>query len=453
MSNFYHIYEYNKFLKKLEKNISDKNNKYINLTKNNNLFNNKYLDYCNYNIYETHTKYSEKTNKQIPYTQTQTQEQEITKHKHTYENSNSFYDKNILTKETYEKEENKYTKNIENTEQKTPTLNNNDKTKINIIIDKQFITIQDLLDVINNYPDDDNIIYNIDIKALHKIKTPLLQLHNMIGIENLKQNIVYQLLYYIQQMHIYQHNDEFIQNDYMHMVLYGPPGCGKTEIANIIGSIYSKLGILKKQTFKKVSRSDLVSGYLGQTAIKTKEIVNEALGGVLFIDEAYSFGNKDDKLDTFAKECIDTLCELLSYHKNNLMVIIAGYEKELEDCFFRINRGLISRFSWKFHIDDYSSNDILQIFKKKINDIGWIYESNIDEKWFEKNREYFKYSGRDIENFLSKIKICHSSRVFCLDEKLKKKINDIDIENGFKLFINNREIKQEYNHNLHSMYI
>ena len=116
----------------------------------------------------------------------------------------------------------------------------------------------------------------------------------------------------------------------------------------IIGKIFSKLGILSKKYFKKVTRADLIAGYLGQTAIKTRDVINEAKGGVLFIDEAYALGNPE-KRDSFAKECIDTLCEGLSDNKDNLMVIIAGYEKELKDCFFSYNQGLDSRFNWRFN--------------------------------------------------------------------------------------------------------
>mgnify|MGYP003349594333 CR=1 FL=1 len=116
----------------------------------------------------------------------------------------------------------------------------------------------------------------------------------------------------------------------MHTVIYGPPGSGKTEVAKIIGRIFSNLGILNKKIFKKVSRNDLVAGYLGQTAIKTKDMIKASLGGVLFIDEAYSLGNSE-KRDSFAKECVDTLCEALSEHKHNWMVIIAGYEKDLKE--------------------------------------------------------------------------------------------------------------------------
>jgi SpoVK/Ycf46/Vps4 family AAA+-type ATPase len=182
--------------------------------------------------------------------------------------------------------------------------------------------------------------------------------------------------------------------DFLHTVISGPPGTGKTEIAKLMGKIYSKLGILSKGTFKKVTRSDLIAGYLGQTAIKTREVVQESLGGVLFIDEAYSLGNTE-KRDSFSKECIDTLCEALSDHKDNWMVIIAGYEEELNDCFFNYNRGLDSRFTWRFHTDEYGAEELYLIFLKKVNDIGWIVlkserEKKIDVKWFEKNKNHFK---------------------------------------------------------------
>jgi SpoVK/Ycf46/Vps4 family AAA+-type ATPase len=150
----------------------------------------------------------------------------------------------------------------------------------------------------------------------------------------------------LQNLHkIVKEDKQIISNDYMHTVIYGPPGTGKTEVAKIIGKIYSNMGILGKNIFKKVTRSDLVAGFLGQTAIKTKDVIKESLGGVLFIDEAYSLGNNEKK-DSFSKECIDTLCEALSDHKDNLMVIIAGYENELNEALKDniINNSLFSLF-------------------------------------------------------------------------------------------------------------
>ena len=192
------------------------------------------------------------------------------------------------------------------------------------------------------------------MKAMHDIKKPLINLKNMIGMNKLKNNIVDQILYFVQNLH--KGKDKSHQ-DFMHTVIYGPPGTGKTETAKIMGSIFSNLGILKRKKFKKATRADLIAGYLGQTAIKTRDMIKECLGGVLFIDEAYALGNQE-KRASFAKECIDTLCEGLSDHKEEIMVIIAGYEEELKNCFFSYNQGLDSRFTWRFSTDDYTYKEL-----------------------------------------------------------------------------------------------
>ena len=313
--------------------------------------------------------------------------------------------------------------------------------------------INDLLYIISAYEDDETIDYNINVSALHKIKEPLNELNNMIGMQSLKENVVDQILFYIQNLHGTQ------GNDFMHTVIYGPPGTGKTEIAKIMGSIFSKMGMLSKNTFKKVTRSDLIAGYLGQTALKTKDVIKETIGGVLFIDEAYSLGSHE-KRDSFSKECIDTLCESLSDNKNNLMVIIAGYEKDLDECFFSQNQGLNSRFTWRFKTDEYSGEDLYKIFLKKVNDGGWtiLEDSCIDVKWFEKNKKSFKCYGRDIETLFAKTKIAHSRRVFCMDENVKKKISLSDLNKGLDIYLKNNETKKQQeeeikNKIISSMYI
>jgi chromosomal replication initiation ATPase DnaA len=202
------------------------------------------------------------------------------------------------------------------------------------------------------------------------------------------------------------------------------------------------MDILKSNKFRKVTRSDLIAGYLGQTALKTRDVIKDSLGGVLFIDEAYSLGNAE-KRDSFAKECLDTLCESLSNHKNELMVIIAGYEEELNNCFFSFNPGLKSRFTWNYKINEYTSEELKDIFIKKVNDNGWTISDEIKCKIFEDNKLLFKSFGRDIENFFSKIKIAHSRRVFCLEDGEKTKITFRDIEKGLELFKNNNDDKEK----------
>jgi SpoVK/Ycf46/Vps4 family AAA+-type ATPase len=295
--------------------------------------------------------------------------------------------------------------------------------------------LNDLINLIEDNPICENIEYNINMKQLHKIHKPLKKLRDMIGMNELKNEIIDQILYFIQGL-------QSREGDFMHTCIYGPPGTGKTEISKIMGEIYSKLGILSKGTFTKVTRSDLIAAYLGQTALKTKKVIEDNLGGVLFIDEAYALGNPE-KRDSFAKECIDTLCEALSNHKKDLMVIIAGYEKDLNKSFFSYNQGLDSRFTWRFKTDDYQPKELREIFFKKVKDIQWECEkSEINIKWFEKNKDYFTFYGRDMETLLAKTKIVHSRRVFCLPDREKKKITMEDLMKGFQKFISNEEVKK-----------
>jgi hypothetical protein len=336
--------------------------------------------------------------------------------------------------------------------------------KVNI--DAEINSIGDLINLCNDYKLAENVEYNIDMKSLHKINDDLVELNNMIGMKTLKENIVDQLLFYLQNLHIYKDitngnkRTNVETGDFLHTVIYGSPGTGKTEVAKIIGRIYANLGVIKnkpallsdkkkllstsRSRFKKVTRSDLIAGYLGQTALKTKDVIKDSLGGVLFIDEAYALGNTE-KRDSFAKECIDTLCEALSDNKDSLMVIIAGYEKELNECFFSYNEGLDSRFIWRFKVDDYLAEDLRDIFVKKARDFGWSVDEELKVEWFEKNMKYFKYYGRDMETLFTKTKIAHSRRVFCKPEEMKKKIIMKDLENGFELFIKNEEVKNRVN--------
>jgi len=295
------------------------------------------------------------------------------------------------------------------------------KKRIKIEADIQ--SLDDMLKLIHDYPLHEDLKYDINIEGLHKIKPYLEKLNDFIGLDELKENLLDQLIYFIHEK----------DDDYLHTVLYGPPGTGKTEIAKLLGQIYTKLGILNKGTFIKVTRSDFVAGYLGQTAIKTRKLIEENLGGVIFIDEAYALGN-EEKRDSFSKEALDTLCELLSDHKKELMVIIAGYRDELKKCFFSYNPGLESRFAWQFEIKEYSPTELAKIFEKKIKDARWILEEELDcVEWFEGKMDHFKNYGRDVENFFSKCKICHFRRIFGKREN-KHILSKKDLENGFEKF-------------------
>ena len=288
---------------------------------------------------------------------------------------------------------------------------------------------EDILAIIDEYPVDDNVRYNIDIKSLHQIAEPLRKMNAMIGMGQMKDSILDQILYYLLGLH---HHGE---GDFMHVVIYGSPGTGKTEVAKIIGEIFSKLGVLKNNSFRKVTRAELVAGFLGQTATKTRDVIKQALGGVLFIDEAYSLGDYE-KRDSFAKECLDTLCECLSEHKQELMVIIAGYETELKRCFFAYNEGLESRFPWRYETGHYTSEEMRGIFLKKVSDAGWSFfdDSELSSKYFEKHLKLFKHYGRDMEILFAKTKIAHARRVFNLSPNMRTRITLADVNHGLLHF-------------------
>jgi len=310
--------------------------------------------------------------------------------------------------------------------------------KIKKQIDFTVNTLDDLLKLIEQHPYLEEYEYNIDLKGLHAIEPELKQLNGMIGIKSLKNSVLNQLIYFIQQPLLGN------TNDFKHTIICGPPGTGKTEIAKILGQMYCKIGVLKTNIFKKVTRNDLVAGYLGQTAIKTKDVINSCIGGCLFLDEAYSLGGGDNT-DSFAKECVDILCEALSDHKEDLMVIVAGYEDDLKNHFFSINKGLESRFIWKFNIDDYSSKDMVEIFEKKVRELEWQLNGELSNKklveWIDSKKENFKHFGRDIEILLSHCKICHSRRVYGKSSDLLKKITLEDLETGYKYFLENGKKK------------
>ena len=307
--------------------------------------------------------------------------------------------------------------------------------------------IADLIQLIDHNPVAENVEYNINMNALHRISEPLRKLDAMVGMDSLKESVVDQIIYFMQDLHLHplvkgdkcdKNSGAF--NDYMHTVIYGPPGTGKTEVAQLIGAIFSRMGVLRKSKFRKVTRSDLIAGYLGQTAIKTADVIKECLGGVLFIDEAYALGSTD-KRDSFSKECIDTLCEALSNHKSDLMVIVAGYEKDLNECFFNANPGLNSRFTWRFKIDDYTPAQLAKIYEKKVHDCGWELHEPIRLNWFEANMCYFKCYGRDMETLLSRAKIAHGRRLFCSSSE-KRRLTCADLEKGMTVFVSNEEVKQ-----------
>jgi SpoVK/Ycf46/Vps4 family AAA+-type ATPase len=283
---------------------------------------------------------------------------------------------------------------------------------------------------------------NLDTVMLWRVTPYLEELNKMIGMESLKETIFYQVIYYLQGMHKKNSNEE-----YLHTVLYGPPGCGKTTVAQIIGKLYQSLNILSPTgTFTIAHRDDFIAGYLGQTANKTKKLLKSCIGGILFIDEVYSLAPKNSDRDSFSKEAIDTLNAFLSEHKNDFCCIVAGYEEEVRNCFFAMNKGLERRFPWVHKISEYSNEELYEIFMKMVKEVDW--EIAFDKKdlvnIFEHNKEHFKNAGGDIETFLSKCKMVHSKRVFNMSKEHKFILTKNDINTAMEFIKkNNKKIKDE----------
>jgi SpoVK/Ycf46/Vps4 family AAA+-type ATPase len=304
--------------------------------------------------------------------------------------------------------------------------------------DKKDETKQEKL-IKHDYFEYNNKKYSIDLEKISKLKIPMLKLKSLIGLDSIKNSILEMIVYYMQ--HFESNNASLL-----HTIIEGPPGVGKTELGKIFAEIYAAMGIIPSSKFKLVKRTDLVGEYLGQTAHRTQEAINEANGGVLFIDEAYSLGNEEKK-DSYAKECIDTLNQNLSENKNKIICIIAGYPEQLDSCFFNYNPGLKRRFPFKYTITGYNHTEMAEIFKKKINDIKFKLDNDINQQYLEElfkdNLDKFTNYGGDIDNLITNCKFMHASRVFGLHPKNKRILTSIDINKGFDRYLLHKKIKKE----------
>ncbi len=259
----------------------------------------------------------------------------------------------------------------------------------------------------------DDIINDSTIPEFEKNKSIdeiFKELNELVGLDNVKQMLtdLVDLIEFKKKSGSYLK----IKDTNLHMVFLGNPGTGKTTVARMVAGILYNLDYIEQNKLIEVSAKDLIGQYVGQTAPKTMEVIEKALGGVLFIDEAYSLATKPGQATTFNEECIATLIQAMENYRDNLVVIFAGYTKEM-DAFLKSNSGIISRIGYTLEFKDYTVDELIQILQSMFKKSGFI----VDEKALEKSREIIeKYrhtegfgNARFVRNLYEKSVIKHAT--------------------------------------------
>jgi SpoVK/Ycf46/Vps4 family AAA+-type ATPase len=254
----------------------------------------------------------------------------------------------------------------------------------------------------------------INSKNSKTIDDYLMELQNMIGLESVKKEINSIINFIrVNQMKIEKGLETYDLS--YHMVFTGNPGTGKTTVARILANIFKELNIVSVGSYFEVDRSGLVAGYMGQTALKVKSVLDEAKGGVLFIDEAYSLVNDGSQSD-YGKEAIDTLLKYMEDYRHDLIVIVAGYSDLMKN-FINSNPGLKSRFNRFINFEDYTPDELLEILKimsakshYSFSEKAIVYLKKFFTTVYQTDRERFG-NGRGVRNLFEKILTFHADRM------------------------------------------
>jgi ATP-dependent Clp protease ATP-binding subunit ClpA len=249
------------------------------------------------------------------------------------------------------------------------------------------------------------------------LNTLLAELDSLTGLTKVKAD-VRQLANYIKVERMRKAQGLKTSDITLHMVFYGNPGTGKTTVARLISQIYRALGVVTQGHLVEVDRAALVAGYVGQTAIKVKEVVEKAIGGVLFIDEAYTLKSGDNQ--DFGQEAIDTLLKMMEDRRDDFVVVVAGYPEEMKR-FLQSNPGLESRFNKYLNFEDYNGADLMSIFESfckasdyKISPEARVAVQDVLEKAYQSRSKNFG-NARFARNLFEKIVENQANRIVALD--------------------------------------
>ena len=326
--------------------------------------------------------------------------------------------------------------------QKVPNLFDGDiitsNDKISIVLEKLNCYIKESSPIVFDEGNSSNNNSNNGNTPIDTVENqsdnPIQKLNNLTGLARVKRDVVAMINLIETQERRKMQGLATAAMSY-HMVFDGNPGTGKTTVARIIAEIYKNFGILSKGHLVETDRSGLVAGYVGQTALKVQEVVEKAMGGVLFIDEAYTLSPKSGS--DYGQEAIDTLLKLMEDHRNDLVVIVAGYPK-LMDEFLVSNPGLKSRFNKRFNFEDYSGSELQNIFISICQSNGYnlSYEAGyVSEIYFESLVENIRKSGkaaqfgnaREIRNFFEKTVVNQANRMSTINNPSKATLEKIEL--------------------------